>query len=347
MGHRASASSILPPLGALLAAILGITAPAQAALDEGMPAAAAIRGVDAILYGPSALDLFRHPRNIVADSARGIFLIADTGNQRLVTFDHRGRSRGSVQYDPSLRAMARQIVEPASFAFDKQGRIFLVDAMVKDIEVLSPTGTHIGYLTPPLPADLEGQARPTAIAIGASGRIYLLCAGQRSGILLLDAAGHLEGQIGFPETAAGSWVSPVAIAINAEETEIAVIDPQAARQIVVRSMDGTELAAFGEHGEGDGTFSMAVHAVWGPGGNLWVTDTIRHSISIFDRRGLYRGRIGGFGSGPGQFKYPAACAFLAPDQLVVLERGDSRCQVIRLDIEGLPPDQGEAASAEP
>lgn len=347
MGHRASASPILPPLGALLAATLGLAAPVIAALNEGAVPAAAISGVDAILYGPSALDVFRHPRNMAADSTRGIFLIADTGNQRLVTFDRRGRSRGSIQYDPSLEAMARRMVEPASFAFDEQGRVFLVDAMATDIEVLSPTGTHIGYLEPPLSAELAGQARPTAIAIGASGRIYLLCAGERSGILLLDGAGRFEGQIGFPEAAAGAWRSPVAMAVNADESEIAVIDPQASRQIVVYSMDGAELAAFGEHGEGDGTFSMAVHAVWGPEGNLWVTDTIRHSISIFDRRGQYRGRIGGFGSGPGQFKYPAACAFLAPDQLVVLERGQSRCQVLRLDIEGLPSDQGEAATAEP
>jgi len=346
LGHRASASYILP-LGALLAATLGFTAPAPAALDESAAAAVSIRSVDAILYGPSALDVFRHPRNLTADSARGIFLIADTGNQRLVTFDRRGRSRGSVQYDPSLEAMARRLVEPASLAFDRQGRVFLVDAMATDIEVLSPTGTHIGYLHPPLPEDLEGQARPKAIAIGASGRIYLLCAGKRSGVLVLDALGRFEGQIGFPETAAGSWLSPIAIAVNHEETEIAVIDPQASRQIAIHAMDGSLLAAFGEHGEGDGTFSMAVHAVWGPEGNLWVTDTIRHSISIFDRRGQYRGRIGGFGSGPGQFKYPAACAFLAPDQLVVLERGQSRCQVLRLDIEGLPSDQGDAATAEP
>jgi sugar lactone lactonase YvrE len=346
LGHRASASFILP-LGALLTATLGLMAPAQATLDEGGSPAASIRSVDAILYGPSLVDTFRHPKNIVADSARGIFLVADTGNQRLVTFDRRGRSRGSVQYDPQAQAGDRQIVEPTSLAFDRQGRIFLIDTMAADVEVLSPTGTHIGYLRPPLPADLEGQTRPAAITIGASGRIYLLCSGQRSGVLVLEADGGLVGQIGFPDPGTGTWQSPVAIAVDAGETEIAIVDPQAAREVAVYGTDGTLLAAFGEHGEGDGTFSMAVHAVWGPEGNLWVTDTIRHSISIFDRRGQYRGRIGGYGSGPGQFNYPAACAFLARDQVVVLERASARCQVITLDIEGLPSTQEEAASAEP
>jgi hypothetical protein len=56
-------------------------------------------------------------------------------------------------------------------------------------------------------------------------------------------------------------------------------------------------------------------------------------VSVFDDGGSYLGRVGGFGDGPGQFNYPAACAFLAPDRLVVLERAGARGQILEVDPE--------------
>ena len=77
---------------------------------------------------------------------------------------------------------------------------------------------------------------------------------------------------------------------------------------------------------------MAVHVTWGPNETLWVTDTIRHSIGVFDHRGGSLGRIGGFGRRPGEFDYPIACAFLARDRVVVLERANARCQVLEVEV---------------
>jgi hypothetical protein len=132
--------------------------------------------------------------------------------------------------------------------------------------------------------------------------------------------------------------------VSPDEDEIAVVDPTAERVVSVYGSDGRLRVAFGPHGEGDGTFSMAAHAAWGPGNTLWVTDQIRHSISVFDTDGHYLGWIGGFGRGPGQFDYPIACAFLAPDRVAVLERAGSRLQV--LDVEpGLSPEPRSTSSS--
>jgi hypothetical protein len=102
--------------------------------------------------------------------------------------------------------------------------------------------------------------------------------------------------------------------------------------VSIYGSDGRLRVSFGPHGEGDGTFSVAAHAAWGPGNTLWVTDQVRHSISVFDSEGRYQGRIGGFGRGPGQFDYPIGCAFLAPDRVAVLERAGSRLQVLDVDV---------------
>jgi hypothetical protein len=85
---------------------------------------------------------------------------------------------------------------------------------------------------------------------------------------------------------------------------------------------------------------MAAHAAWGPGETLWIVDQIRHSVSAFTRQGTFLGRIGGFGNGPGQFDYPIACAFVAPDRLAVLERAGARLQVLEVDV-GNGPDAAD------
>jgi hypothetical protein len=38
------------------------------------------------------------------------------------------------------------------------------------------------------------------------------------------------------------------------------------------------------------------------------------------------------GAGPGQFQYPAACAFLAADRIVVVERAGARFQVLEVAL---------------
>jgi hypothetical protein len=44
-------------------------------------------------------------------------------------------------------------------------------------------------------------------------------------------------------------------------------------------------------------------------------------------------RVGGFGHGPGQFNYPAACEFLEDGRIVVLERAGGRFQIVDLDMQ--------------
>jgi len=166
--------------------------------------------------------------------------------------------------------------------------------------------------------------------VGRSGRIYVAFAGERSGYVVLGPKGARLQVIGF--TPGGAFTGPTAVAVNPDETALAIVDPGAERQVSVYGSDGQLRFAFGPHGEGDGTFSMAVHAAWGPGGTLWVTDQIRHSISVFDGGGRFLGRVGGFGRAPGQFDYPIACAFLADDRIAVLERAGSRLQVLAIEV---------------
>jgi DNA-binding beta-propeller fold protein YncE len=330
--------------GLAVAAVVGAQVIAIGAAACAAPEIASVRS---IIGGPSLLDTFRLPTGLAADAARGIFLVADTGNHRIVVFDSSGRSRGAVRLDrPAAPGVPAVVGEPRSIAVDGRGRIYVIDGITREIEVLSSSGAHLAFVQPPLPPEAADSAQAQSIAVGRSGRLYLLFAGVRPGLVVMEPAGAAILTLGFDRAGEGPFLTPASVAVNADETEIAVVDPEAERPILVYGADGTPLAVFGRHGTGEGTFSLAVHAAWGPGNTLWIADTIRHSVSVFDDRGIYLGRVGGFGDGPGQFNYPAASAFLAPDRLVVLERAGDRCQILEVATEnsGAPTATSQTAA---
>lgn len=291
-------------------------------------AAPDIRSVELITYGPSIMDPFVRPLGLAVDPSRSLIVVADTGNHRLVLLDAAGRSRGTMACD---FGNATGTCEPRAVAFDSRGRLYVLDSLTPEIEVRTPTGTRLARFDP-LSPDKHG-ARPQDLDVGPSGRIYIAYAGERPGLLVVEPRGHAIAtvlRLGFETD--GIFSGPAGVAVNTDETAIAVVDPEAERTVSVFDAAGTLLASFGPHGEGDGTFSMAAQIAWGPGETLWVTDQIRHSISIFERDGTYRGIIGGYGTDPGQFYYPIGVAFLAPDRVAVLERAGARLQVLAVDV---------------
>jgi hypothetical protein len=297
----------------------------------------AIRNVLAVAYGPAPLDAFRGPQAVAVDGARGIVIVADSGKDRLVVLDRLLRSRGTLSFAPPVDGAPGA---PRALAVDPRGRLLLV-GNGSDVEVMNSRGVHLAYLRPVLPGGLAGRVRPTDVSVGASGLVYLLYEGERSGYLVLEADGRVLRSVGFSDPGEGVIAAPMALAVNDDESLVAIVDAQAPVAVRVYDAEGSQVAEFGGHGNGEGTFSLPVHVAWGPAGTLWVTDTLRHSISVFDAHGVYRGRIGGFGRGPGQFYYPVACEFAGDGRAVVLERAGARVQVLEV---ASPVSGTEAAS---
>lgn len=303
-----------------------------------------ILDVARIIYGPSPLDTFRQPAGILVDAHRGLLFVADRGNHRVAILDTLGRSYGTISFPGFASGLGRAPVpgEPVCVAADPRGRLFVVDDLDATVRVMTPRGSSLARIPVPVESPGSDATRPRSVAVGPSGLIYLLYAGGRCGIAVLDERGQVQPDRGV-QPSAGIFTSPSSIAVRDDENVLAVTDPQASRQVVLLTPTGRVITSFGERGEGDGTLSMASHVTWGPGDTLWVTDTLRHSINVFDSSGRYLGRIGGFGRGPGQFLYPAACGFLEGGRVVVVERGAERCQVLDVAV----PSTGDPVSSLP
>jgi len=309
--------------------LLGMVCLASGVLADESPVR--IVDVTCIVDGPSLVDSFRRPAGLLVDSPRGLLFVADTGNHRIAIFDESWRCRGCISYEEEESAG-----EPKAMAIDARGRLFVVDALSPEIEVLNPRGSRIASFSPRLPEGTPADERPQDIAIGAkTGRIFVVYAGEVPGIAILDPGGKTLSTIGFAEANQASLVSPVALAVDPEETRLVVADPLAEEEIHVIPLGDGAPHSFGKHGRAAGTLSIAVDVTWGPERTVWVTDANRHSIEVYDDQGSHLGSLGGFGPGPGQLNYPARCAFLAPDRLVVLERAGARFQVLTLDLSGL------------
>jgi tripartite motif-containing protein 71 len=259
---------------------------------------------------------------MLVDTGRGLLFVADRGNHRIVILDDTGRGRGAISF--ASRDPRDSPGEPKCLAADARGRLFVVDELSTSVRVLTARGSRLAQIDLPFPTP---RTRPRSVAVGASGTVYVLYDGDRKGIVAYDERGRVRAGIGV-DPDAGMFSSPAAIAVRADESVLAVVDPLADRQVLLLTPEGKRLAAFGSHGDGDGTFSLANHVTWGPENTLWITDTLRHSVNVFDAEGTYLGRVGGFGRGPGQFFYPVACGFAADGNLVVLERGSGRLQVL-------------------
>jgi|GEM_PF-4381036 len=170
-------------------------------LSIGSPALAARAGepeilrVVRIIHGPSALDSFRRPTAIVSDSTRGMFVIADTGNHRLAIFDDRFRSRGLLAADAG--GPGASAGEPKALAIDARARLVVVDDLRNDVEVMTPRGGHLASIVPRLDPEDPLPLAPQDVALGSSGRLYILCGGKRPGVLVTRRDGTPVSRIGF------------------------------------------------------------------------------------------------------------------------------------------------------
>lgn len=69
----------------------------------------------------------------------------------------------------------------------------------------------------------------------------------------------------------------------------------------------------------------------GPNSNVYVTDELRHVVSVFDRDGLFLNHIGESGTGEGQFDRPSGIVFNAAGNMLVVDTLNHRVQELTTD----------------
>lgn len=144
---------------------------------------------------------------------------------------------------------------------------------------------------------------PVDIALGAEGRLYILC--RQEGTALVrkysfdDEDGGDFGGFGDEE---GKFQWPVSIV--ADSAENLYISDEALHRISSFNREGEFLACFGEFGSGEGQLNRPAGLALDPEENLYVVDAQNHRVQKMTPDGRFILGWGEHGDGDGQFDSP-------------------------------------------
>jgi len=262
---------------------------------------------------------FRSPESFTYDPSRDEFLVADTQNQRIVIFTPGGEP-------PIVLDLGRNRISPLSIALDSGGRLYVTDRERGDLVILDFRGG--------VEARLSGQD------LGLEGPV--MC-----GALHLDEVGFLWAvdrvsgdliRVSLEENRAVRFVPRYA-----DETfrKIADMEREPGGNLWLLSSLGTVIrgfrpdmepvAGFGSHGPREDQVSFPAGFCMDARGRFWVADKFRHRVAVYSKDGDFLGSLGKGGTAEGQFRFPTDCLFVTESEFAVLDAGNSRVQIFRVE----------------
>lgn len=164
---------------------------------------------------------------------------------------------------------------------------------------------------------------PTDVAADGKGRVYVTDAGTRQ-VVVLDLVNHKHRLLSSPTLLGGAQRSfgiPYGVEVAADG-RVYVTDILA-KSVAVFSADEKYLFTLNAP---DMERPTAV-AVDNLRGLVYVTDTVKHQVVVFDLQGQPIGAFGERGAGPGQFNFPTDVDVDEEGHVYVLDSLNARVQV--------------------
>jgi len=298
-----------------------------------------------VLYGPGTGDtpFFNKPMG-AAFGRNGRIYVADTGNNRIVVFDARGRflfsfgafgvgkpvKGGTYSWSPGL------LNYPTDVAVDDDGSVYVADFRNDQIQVFDPDGRFLRVFPnrdKPVGKGSSGQdgqgIAVTSIAVH-DGRVYATDTYQ---VFVFDSNGDLISQHGKPGSGPEDLDHPNGVAVGAN-AGMAISDSDHNR-VVGLTPSGRRMWEVGRtFGALTTAQSRVVEVPRGitirDDGSYVVADAMASHIVHISATGKVLGTFGRYGSEPGELNFPTDVD-AEGSRLVVAEKGGDRVQVLVLD----------------
>ena len=276
----------------------------------------------------------RSPSCVFYDSAAGELFVADAGNNRIVIYRDDLSPKYSFEHFVPDRITGKPIKgEPKDLVVNSYGEIFLIDNLVPYIDVLDFRGKALARISPAaLLGDTSLAIRGQSIAIDGQDCIYVAISGDVVGVLKIDPNFDLVRLIGKKGNASPDFNTP--LAITAWKDLIFVTDLYARPAVKVYDTSGTYMYGFGAHDidKADVSFPSGVTIIdnIGDGYSIWIVDALRQILKVYNNVGTFIAHVGGYGVGPGEFRYPADIVAGSDSIYFVVERVGNRVQRCRI-----------------
>lgn len=197
------------------------------------------------------------------------------------------------------------------------GKIYLCDAGSGDVRILDLSGKKTGWLAKSQKVSL---LKPINITIDQQTGYKFVSDAALKKVVVFDKRDKFVRAFEDP----AGWAPTDAVIYG---PELFVVDVQNHRVKVLDVKTGKILRAVGEPGSGDGQLFKPTNIAIGPGGLLYVSDTINFRVQVFSRNGLFKRSIGKLGRRPGDFARPKGVAVDRDNRLYVVDAGFDNVQV--------------------
>ena len=175
-------------------------------------------------------------------------------------------------------------------------------------------------------------SNPVAVAVGAEGRLYVLCRGDIQTEIRRLTFDDVNGEpISGPGTAEGKLRWPAGLIADADE-DLYVSD-EACHRVSVFTREGEFVRCWGEHGSGPGQLDRPSGIAFDPDGCIYVSDTLNHRVERFTRDGEHLGTWGSHGDGDGELDMPWGIAVDELGDVYVADWRNDRIQKFTADGE--------------
>lgn len=203
----------------------------------------------------------------------------------------------------------------------RDGKVYLCDPRLGGVIVIDLAAQTMD----PMPASGRGGLiSPINLAFAADGRLYVADS-TRSQIVVYGPDLAYEAEFGPFGTDGGRLVE-----VEVTEDRLYVIDVKAKLVRVLDRRSGEELFSFGQRQISQEILVAPTNLTIDSEGNVYVVDTIRCEILVFDSEGVYLRTLGLLGDGAGAFARPKGIAY-DDDRLFVLDAAFANCQILGLD----------------
>gem|GEM_PF-1893294 len=263
------------------------------------------------------------------------FYVADAGHQRIAVYDSSGDFVSDIPLLSGGQGNTR--LEPCAVAADPTGRVFVATNGEPAVRVYDIRGELLKTITSdeksdPLPS-------PRVLFVDSHGQIHVLWHNARAPWTIYSPDLELAWSGGSVGDAPGDFKEPLALWVDAQDRAY-VCDAIASPAVKVFGPDRGFLFGFGAHDVAREDLSLPSGIVTVSDGSIWVEDRLRQVIKQYDPQGNLLTMIGGWGTAPGELRYPAGLTVDGKGRLFVAENGGNRFQIYSVSA-----DSASSASA--
>ena len=256
---------------------------------------------------------FRQPEG-VACGKDSLFVVADTGNGRLVRYSFQSKS---LVAGPDMKVP--QLTYPVRVQIDGRGDILALDEKQRRIVRLSPEGEFRGYVEPSgLPSS---PLVPRSFKVAGNGNLYVLDIFSAN-VVVLDAEGKFLRNIAFPDHV--GFISDLAV----DPKEQVLLIDSVESVVYAAPKDAKKFSPLTQSMKETVNFPTSITT--DKKGTIYLVDQTGGDIIIIGQDGTFLGRQTAMGWKEGMLRYPSQACINDEGEFFVADRSNNRVQIYEI-----------------